>query len=187
MSPSSFLPSPQSPPLPRIVMLLLALFYPISFPIAMLLDCVLGKDHGTFFRRAGVHDSRSTIAMSLHPFPLPPRSPPSPPPFPLSCPPFPPPLLSSSPLPSLLSSPELRELVKLHGSKSHENEEPLTYDEVLIVKVTPSHTQVVATLSQFVRITHTHTTECSGNAGQDSGRCHDPSGECLHAQHQECH
>ena len=43
--------------------------------------------------------------------------------------------------------PELRELVKLHGSKSHENEEPLTYDEVLIVKVTPSHMQVVATLS----------------------------------------
>ena len=53
---------------------------------------------------------------------------------------------SSSPMLSLLSlslsSPpylqELQELVKLHGDHSHENEEPLTDDEVLIVKVTKS-------------------------------------------------
>ena len=51
---------------------------------------------------------------------------------------------SYSPVLSLLSlslsSPpylqELQELVKLHGDRSHENEEPLTDDEVLIVKVT---------------------------------------------------
>ena len=36
-----------------IVLLLMAAFYPIAFPIAMLLDRILGKDHGTFFRRAG--------------------------------------------------------------------------------------------------------------------------------------
>lgn len=43
-----------SPPPPtRVVLLLMALFYPIAFPIAMLLDCILGKEHGTFFRRAG--------------------------------------------------------------------------------------------------------------------------------------
>ncbi len=35
------------------VLLLMAVFYPIAFPIAMLLDKVLGKEHGTFFRRAG--------------------------------------------------------------------------------------------------------------------------------------
>lgn len=64
-----------------LVWLLLALFFPISFPIAILLDRILGKDHNTFFRRA-----------------------------------------------------ELRELVKLHGSRTHDNEEPLSYDEVLIVK-----------------------------------------------------
>ena len=45
--------------------------------------------------------------------------------------------------------------MKLHANKSHENEEPLTYDEVLIVKVTPSHTQVVATLSVYEYL-HTH-------------------------------
>ena len=37
-----------------LVWLLLALFFPISFPIAILLDKILGKDHNTFFRRAGV-------------------------------------------------------------------------------------------------------------------------------------
>ena len=31
--------------------------------------------------------------------------------------------------------PELRELVKIHGTRHDENEEPLSYDEVLIVKV----------------------------------------------------
>jgi Mg2+/Co2+ transporter CorC len=61
------------------VWLLLVLLFPISFPIALLLDRILGKGHNTFFRRA-----------------------------------------------------ELRELVKMHGS--HDNEEPLNQDEVLIVK-----------------------------------------------------
>lgn len=37
-----------------LVLIIMALFYPIAFPIALLLDCVLGKDHGTFFRRAGM-------------------------------------------------------------------------------------------------------------------------------------
>ena len=30
---------------------------------------------------------------------------------------------------------ELRELVKMHGDSKNSNEEPLSYDEVLIVKV----------------------------------------------------
>jgi ankyrin repeat/SOCS box protein 13/metal transporter CNNM len=63
------------------VWVLLVLFFPLTFPIALLLDKILGKDHNTFFRRA-----------------------------------------------------ELRELVKMHGSKTHDNEEPLSSDEVLIVK-----------------------------------------------------
>jgi len=139
----SFLPFLPPTPLPRIVMLLLALFYPISFPIAMLLDCILGKDHGTFFRRAGVFSGVCWEVNYFHvtsssPF-IPPLS------LPLSPSPFPPSSASLSPPSS--PPPELRELVKLHGSKSHENEEPLTYDEVLIIKVTLSHTQVVATLS----------------------------------------
>lgn len=33
---------------------------------------------------------------------------------------------------------ELRELVKMHGDKEHGNEDPLSYDEVLIVKVSIS-------------------------------------------------
>lgn len=36
-----------------LVLLLMGLFFPISFPIAILLDKILGKDHNTFFRRAG--------------------------------------------------------------------------------------------------------------------------------------
>ena len=32
-------------------------------------------------------------------------------------------------------SSELRELVKMHGTHEKSNEEPLSYDEVLIVKV----------------------------------------------------
>lgn len=64
-----------------LVLLLLALFYPIAFPLSILLDWILGKGHGTFFRRA-----------------------------------------------------ELRELVKMHANHHNQNEEPLTYDEVLIVK-----------------------------------------------------
>lgn len=64
-----------------LVWFLMIFLFPLSFPIALLLDRILGKDHNTFFRRA-----------------------------------------------------ELRELVKMHGSKSHDNEEPLNHDEVLIVK-----------------------------------------------------
>ena len=36
-----------------IVWVLMALFFPLAFPIALLLDKILGKDHNTFFRRAG--------------------------------------------------------------------------------------------------------------------------------------
>jgi len=46
-------------------------------------------------------------------------------------------LLSSHLCSISLRSSELRELVKLHANISDENEEPLTYDEVLVVKVTP--------------------------------------------------
>ena len=53
--------------------------------------------------------------------------------------PSPPPIsLLSLSLSSPPNLPELQELVKLHGDRSHENEEPLTDDEVLIVKVTKS-------------------------------------------------
>ncbi|XP_064405122.1 uncharacterized protein LOC135350301 [Halichondria panicea] len=64
-----------------IVLVLMAILFPISFPIAKLLDLILGKEHSTFFRRA-----------------------------------------------------ELRELVKMHGDGEQGNEDPLSYDEVLIVK-----------------------------------------------------
>ena len=37
---------------PLVIMLMVA-FLPIAFPIALLLDCILGAGHGTFFRRAG--------------------------------------------------------------------------------------------------------------------------------------
>ena len=32
----------------------MAMFFIIAFPIAKLLDLILGKGHGTFFRRAGM-------------------------------------------------------------------------------------------------------------------------------------
>ncbi|XP_059165428.1 uncharacterized protein LOC131947999 isoform X2 [Physella acuta] len=35
-----------------LVYLLMAVFFIISFPLSLLLDCCLGKEHGTFFRRA---------------------------------------------------------------------------------------------------------------------------------------
>lgn len=94
-------------------MLLMALLYPIAFPIAMLLDCLLGKGHSTFFRRAGVQYCCPVTVFFYLLLPLLSLS--------LSSPPY---------------LPELQELVKLHGDRSHENEEPLTDDEVLIVKVT---------------------------------------------------
>ena len=37
---------------------------------------------------------------------------------------------------SIVFAQELRELINMHASKRDGNEEPLTYDEVLIVKVT---------------------------------------------------
>lgn len=64
-----------------LVWVMMAAFFPIAFPLSKLLDCVLGKDHDVFFRRA-----------------------------------------------------ELRELINIHASNRDGNEEPLTYDEVLIVK-----------------------------------------------------
>ena len=36
-----------------LVWVLMALCFPLAFPIAILLDKILGKDHNTFFRRAG--------------------------------------------------------------------------------------------------------------------------------------
>ena len=37
-----------------LVWILIALFFPLGFPIAIVLDKILGKDHNTFFRRAGI-------------------------------------------------------------------------------------------------------------------------------------
>lgn len=36
----------------RVVYLLIGMFCIISWPLSKLLDCLLGKDHGTFYRRA---------------------------------------------------------------------------------------------------------------------------------------
>ncbi|XP_062510862.1 uncharacterized protein LOC134186817 [Corticium candelabrum] len=65
---------------PLVKFLMVLLFF-IAWPISKILDCLLGGEHSTFFRRA-----------------------------------------------------ELRELVDLHGEKSEHNEEPLSSDEVLIIK-----------------------------------------------------
>ncbi|XP_070567366.1 uncharacterized protein [Ptychodera flava] len=64
-----------------LVYFLMAILFIIAWPLAKVLDCLLGKDHGTFFRRA-----------------------------------------------------ELGALVDLHTKKTEENEEPLSVDEVLIIK-----------------------------------------------------
>ena len=76
----------------RVVYILMGLLFVIAWPLSKLLDCVLGEDHGTFFRRA-----------------------------------------------------QLKVLVDLHGPNSQANlnnhnpdeddDEPLTVDEVLIIKV----------------------------------------------------
>ena len=65
------------------VRVLMVLLFIIAWPIAKLLDCMLGAENSTFFRRA-----------------------------------------------------ELKELVSMHLEKTLENEEPLTGDEVLIIKGT---------------------------------------------------
>lgn len=41
---------------------------------------------------------------------------------------------------------ELSELVKIHGTHTHDNEDPLSYDEVLIVKVSDFRGQRVRML-----------------------------------------
>ena len=67
----------------RFVYVLMGLTIIISWPLAKLLDCLLGEDHATFFRRA-----------------------------------------------------ELKALVDLHGpEQSQHSVSPLSYDEVLIIKV----------------------------------------------------
>ena len=38
-----------------LVVALMAVFFIISYPIAKLLDCLLGSDHGTLYRRAGLY------------------------------------------------------------------------------------------------------------------------------------
>lgn len=75
----------------RFVYVLMGLLFVVSWPLSKLLDCVLGEDHGTFYRRA-----------------------------------------------------QLKVLVDLHGPNSQanlshqqeeEDDEPLSIDEVLIIKV----------------------------------------------------
>lgn len=75
----------------RLVYVLMGLLFVVSWPLSKLLDCVLGEDHGTFYRRA-----------------------------------------------------QLKVLVDLHGANSQanlshqqeeEDDEPLSIDEVLIIKV----------------------------------------------------
>lgn len=64
-----------------LVIFLMFITLPISWPLSKLLDCILGTEHGTFFRRA-----------------------------------------------------ELSVLVDLHQQNDHENEEPLSKDEAMIIK-----------------------------------------------------
>ena len=74
--------------------------FPISYPIALFLDCVIGHHgSGMYYRRSG---EAGTIVIET-----------------FSC---------------LLL--ELRELVKLHGRLNDDNEDPLTIDEIRVVKVT---------------------------------------------------
>ena len=64
-----------------LVVFLMIVTFPVSWPLSKLLDCLLGTEHGTFFRRA-----------------------------------------------------ELSVLVDIHKTEDEENEDPLTADEVLIIK-----------------------------------------------------
>ena len=89
----------------RIVMVLMVITFPISYPVALFLDCVIGHHgSGTYYRRSGETYNCNCACVIF------------------SC--------------SLL---ELRELVKLHGRLNDENEEPLTIDEIRVVKVNPMY------------------------------------------------
>ena len=55
---------------------------------------------------------------------------------------------------------ELRELVKMHGTHEKSNEEPLSYDEVLIVKV-----RVKICLYRLLELTSISLSECVGDEG----------------------
>lgn len=81
-------------------MILMVLTFPISYPVALFLDCVIGHHgSGMYYRRSG--EIYVTLFCEI-----------------FSC---------------LLL--ELRELVKLHGRLHDDNEDPLTIDEIRVVKV----------------------------------------------------
>ena len=80
----------------------MVLTFPISFPVALFLDCVIGSHGGgTYYRRTGEVFVFINIIIIVFP-----------------C--------------SLL---ELQELVKLHGRLHDDNEDPLTIDEIRVIKV----------------------------------------------------
>ena len=72
---------------------------------------------------------------------------------------------------------ELRELVKIHATHNTENEEPLTYDEVLVVKVCCEGVCVCVCCGMSGVCV---CVECLGDEGQDGEGCHDSSPVCLH-------
>lgn len=108
-----------------IIFVLLVVLCPIAFPIALLLDRVLGKEHGMYFRRAGqlnnVNILRPSLCISMFQHTISRR-------LKIS-------LCKVKCLIMCFCFSELRELVKMHGTHEKSNEEPLSYDEVLIVKV----------------------------------------------------
>ncbi|XP_061177196.1 uncharacterized protein LOC133185923 isoform X1 [Saccostrea echinata] len=73
-----------------IVYVLMALLFIVAWPLSKLLDCVLGEDHGTFFRRAQLK-----VLVDLH-------------------------------------GPNSE--ANIHHTQDEEDDEPLTIDEVLIIK-----------------------------------------------------